>query len=58
MVGATQDALRIPALPEEPAGGVLEDAAGGVPEDVAGGVPEDVADDDAWAELGSERDAS
>jgi len=25
---------------------------------MAGGVPEDVADDDAWAELGSERDAS
>jgi hypothetical protein len=41
VVGATQDASRIPALPEEP----------------AGGVPEDVADDDAWAELGSELDA-
>ncbi len=50
MVGATQNASRIPALPEEP--------AGGVPEDVAGGVPEDVADDDAWAELDSERDPS
>ena len=58
MVGATQDASRIPALPEESAAGVPADATGAVPEDVAGGVPEDVADDDAWAELGSERDAS
>ena len=54
MVGAPQDASRIPALPEEPAGGAPEDMAWGVLEDV----PEDVADDDAWAELGSERDAS